>query len=649
MVATAVRGVKSVGVGPLVAGAVALAVFWIAFDGGSYGLESRATLAIVVWWTILITVVLGLWPLARPGRAAFVTAGFLTALGMVTAASVFWASSAERAFTEANRVALFLGVFAVAVLAGTRGNVRRWSDGLAVGIVALGLLALAARCFPDVFPGGQVAEFLPAARGRQSWPMEYWNGLAIFVALAFPLLLRTATSAERLLTRSLAVGVIPALVAAMSVTSSRGGFASGIVAVVAYVLLTPRRVAALCALAVALGGAGVAVAAFVSRDELFNDPFAAAAVGQGRAAAAITLLVCVAAGGVWALGTRLLADRVAVTSAMERIAVLALVVLLVAGIVLSHPVRRFDTFSAMPEVAVAAEDGNDDDFVRAHLTSWSGSGRWQFWTAAVDEWETRPIEGRGAGSYEAWWAEEGVFIYFLRDAHSLYLETLGELGILGFVLLAGALGTGLVAGVCRLGRSAGDERVLIAALLASFLAWLLAVGIDWMWEETVVAVVGFVLLGLLTGPATAGTGPRTEGRTTRRRFTTGVLALLVVWSLIFAQAVPLLAHVKIAASQDAVDRGDAAAALGNAENARTLQPWAASPYVQLALVREALDDLPGAHDAILDAIERDPNDWRLWRIRTRIETLSGDIAAARESLARTRELGRNVPLIANVP
>ncbi len=170
-----------------------------------------------------------------------------------------------------------------------------------------------------------------------------------------------------------------------------------------------------------------------------------------------------------------------------------------------------------------------------------------------------------------------------------------------------------------------------------------------MWEETAVAVVGFVLLGLLTGPATAGTGPRTEGRTTRRRFTTGVLALLVVWSLIFAQAVPLLAQVKIAASQNAVDDGDAAAALGNAEDARTLQPWAASPYVQLALVREALDDLPGAHDAILDAIERDPNDWRLWRIRTRIETLSGDIAAARESLARTRELGRNVPLIANVP
>ena len=105
-----------------------------------------------------------------------------------------------------------------------------------------------------------------------------------------------------------------------------------------------------------------------------------------------------------------------------------------------------------------------------------------------------------------------------------------------------------------------------------------------------------LLLGLLTGPATAQTGPKPADelpRTTRRRFAIGVAAALVVWTLIIAQAIPLLSHVKIAASQEAVRAGNAARALDHAEDARRLQPWAASPYLQLALVREATGDLPG--------------------------------------------------------
>ena len=246
----------------------------------------------------------------------------------------------------------------------------------------------------------------------------------------------------------------------------------------------------------------------------------------------------------------------------------------------------------------------------------------------------------------------GSFSYFVRDAHSLYVETLGELGAVGFLCLLGALATGLVAGVCRLRRSEGSERVLIAALLAGFAAWLVAVGIDWIWELTAVGIVGVLLLGLLTGPATAQGGPKPVAelpRTTRRRFAVGVAAVLVVWTLIIAQAIPLLTHVKISASQEAVRAGNAERALGNAEDARRLQPWAASPYLQLALVREAIDDLPGAHAAIEDAIERDPLDWRLWLVRARIETNSGDIAAARESLSRAAALNPRSPLFANVP
>ena len=198
--------------------AVAAAVFWIGFDAGSYSLESRAILAIVVLWGTMLAFVLGLWPLRRPPLAARVAGGLLAAFALFAGLSVFWAESAERALVEFNRAVLLVVVFAVAVLAGTRGNVGRWLDGIALGIAAIGVLALAGRLFPDVFPTSAVQDFLPAVASRLSWPVEYWNGLAMLVGLALPLLLRVATTA-RPVARGAAVGAVPALAGTLLLSS----------------------------------------------------------------------------------------------------------------------------------------------------------------------------------------------------------------------------------------------------------------------------------------------------------------------------------------------------------------------------------------------------------------------------------------------
>jgi Tfp pilus assembly protein PilF len=56
--------------------------------------------------------------------------------------------------------------------------------------------------------------------------------------------------------------------------------------------------------------------------------------------------------------------------------------------------------------------------------------------------------------------------------------------------------------------------------------------------------------------------------------------------------------------------------------------------------------MDGARAAIEDAIERDPLDWRLWLVRTRLEAKDGDVADARRSLARAVELNPESPLFA---
>ncbi len=85
-----------------------------------------------------------------------------------------------------------------------------------------------------------------------------------------------------------------------------------------------------------------------------------------------------------------------------------------------------------------------------------------------------------------------------------------------------------------------------------------------------------------------------------------------------------------------------------ATGARQLQPWAASPYLQIALVQETAGNFPAGIEAVDAAIKRDPENWRLWLVRARIQTKAGQIAEARRSLSRAAELNPRSPLFANV-
>src|SRR5262249_37576816 len=138
--------------------------------------------------------------------------------------------------------------------------------------------------------------------------------------------------------------------------------------------------------------------------------------------------------------------------------------------------------------------------VGGHLLSGGGSGRWQFWTAALDEFRRFPLHGGGAGSFAARWAQPGSFFFVDKGARSLFFETLAEVGIVGLLLLVGFLVSALVTAVRRLLAARDAARAAIASLLGAFTVYLLGAAVDWMWELTAVSAVGIAILGLLTGP-----------------------------------------------------------------------------------------------------------------------------------------------------
>ncbi|HEX3290320.1 MAG TPA: O-antigen ligase family protein, partial [Gaiella sp.] len=533
-------GLPTVGRGALVTGLVAAALFWVAYDNGTYGLDGRNTVAIVVWWAVVVAVVFGLLPRAPVPASAIVVGCVIASLALWTLASLLWSPSAEATFDEFNRLTLYLGTFVLVVLGSRRGSLGRWADGMAAAIAAVAGVALTSRLFPGSFPEGDLPTFLPGAVTRLSFPLGYWNGLAIFLALGIPLFLRLALVARTSVVRALALAPMPVIASAVYLTSSRGGVATALAGSLVLLVLTERRWAAVAAVGVSLVGSAAAVAVLLDRDELVNGPLGTDLVEhQGRTAAVLIGLTCVATSLLHLLGAQLLEGRAPTAAPAGRIAVVAAVVVAVIGVVASNPAARVTSFKKLPNES-GLESG---DFVRAHLLSGGGSGRWQFWSAALDQWNANRLLGDGAGSYESWWAQHASFSYFVRDAHSAYFEALGELGFLGFALTVALVVAGVAVGVRRSWHSPDETGVTTAAFTAVFAAYALTLGFEWMWQLTAVSVVGFTALALITGPATAPhaeprvAAPRSShARIPARGFGLAIAALAVIWALMWAQA-----------------------------------------------------------------------------------------------------------------
>jgi len=599
--------------------------FWLAFDGGSYDLLDRTAAGVLLWWTLALVVAVPWIPLPRPSRAGLVVGALLLAFVAWTGVSITWAASAERAFIELDRAALYLAIYTVTLVLVNRAHAPAWLDGLAVAIVGTTLLALASRLAPGPFPSPESSRFLSTTL---SYPLDYANALAIFAGLGFPLVLRAAVASRHPLLRSAWLLPVPALAAVIALASSRGGAMVAVVGSSGFVLLARRWSVFAAALSAAIASA-VAAAIVLRSPELAGAPLSTSTGERAGIALALVATALVLSAG-FAVGSRLVAG-VRPPRALGWAVAATVLLLALAGTVAADPVDRFESFRS-PEVP-APSSGND-------FGSASSTGRWQHWAAAVEQWQTAPAIGRGAGSYEAWWAEHGSLPIFVRDAHSLYLETLGELGLVGAVLLVTAFGVALVAGARR-ALTADGPGMTAAAATAAFLAFALAAAFDWMWEMTAVGAVGMALLGLVTA-APPGPPGGAGGRLLPLRLAAGVAALVFAG----AQATLLLGEHELRQSEAAVRQEDAEAAVAHARRARDLLPWAASPRLQLALVAEELGDVESSRRWIRQALARDESDWRLWLVSARIEVRAGEIATARRHLDKAIELNPRSSLFA---
>jgi hypothetical protein len=125
------------------------------------------------------------------------------------------------------------------------------------------------------------------------------------------------------------------------------------------------------------------------------------------------------------------------------------------------------------------------------LTSEAGLGeRSNYWRAAIADARAHPISGSGAGSFDDYWFAHRDAAANVRDAHSLYLESLAELGPVGLLLVLAVLIPPLAAAAI----ARADPTVAVAA--GGYAAFLVHAGLDWDWE-----VPATTLAGLACGAA----------------------------------------------------------------------------------------------------------------------------------------------------
>lgn len=145
-------------------------------------------------------------------------------------------------------------------------------------------------------PENETASVLEYARARLNYPVDYWNGIATLMAMGIPLMLVIAIEARKLAFQALASAAIPVMALACYYTLSRGGVLELAVAIVALLVLLPRRLAAAPILALAMAVSGLLIAAATQRAELEDGLTNAVALEQGDEMLAIVVIVCVGVG-----------------------------------------------------------------------------------------------------------------------------------------------------------------------------------------------------------------------------------------------------------------------------------------------------------------------------------------------------------------
>jgi O-antigen ligase len=537
----------------------------------------------------------------------------LTAFAGWIAISLAWSGTPETVL-EVERSLVYLAGTLALLLVVRRRALPDVLGGMLTAIVLASAYGLATRLLPD-----RLGVVNATAVSRLAEPLGYWNALGIFAAIGSLLALGFAARARSLALRSLAAAAPAVLVPTLYFTFGRGPWIAFGVGIVAALGLDPRRLQLTTVLLILAPAPAVAVWLGSRSDALTrNQPeVSQAAVHDGHRLAIVILLLAAATAAV-AAAFAYAEKRIEVGRVVQRVYGFALLLALVAllgGVFVRFggptTIARngYDAFKG-PGVGITQPGSN----LNKRLFNLSGNGRYDFWRIAWRDYEDHPLLGSGAGTFERYWLRHRPFEGTARDAHSLYFETLAELGPLGLALLLAALAVPFAAAV------RARRHAFVPAAFGGYVAFVAHAGVDWDWEMTAVTVTG-----LFCGAALLVAARGTAATPMRPAFRAA--ALLVTLALGACAYVGLRGNQAIAASEAATGT-DPSRSAAAAREAERWAPWSARAKLLLAQAQLGLGNEEAARATLAEATAKDSGDWELW----------GELAVASKGAARRQAL-----------
>jgi UDP-GlcNAc:undecaprenyl-phosphate GlcNAc-1-phosphate transferase len=593
----------------------------------------------------------------RPPRIAWpaaLTFAGLAGLGLWSLISTAWAHGAEAASVAANRWLTYAALLLLAlVLVRTRRHAALLLIGAGVGI---GLVA--ATVLIRMLGGDPAGLFLA---GRLNAPLGYINGEGAAFAMSCWFGLALAERREPLLA-GLGAAATVALACLTLLSQSRGAAIASFLALVVTLVVIPGCVRRVLALAVVGAGVAAAAAAVVKVYSVGDAGVVPASIAHHAALAILGSAAVV--GVVWAALVGL--DRAienrgpgrafALHRAATALAIVVLALPVAAAVVRSGTIER--TIRHQWNAFVHLSDAGSSAPGAAQTRLFSGAGnRYDYWRIAWHAFTANPLIGVGAGNYVESYYRERRTLEAIENPHSLELQTVSELGLIGAVLLALAL-AGVALGVARMRRVAQSSlavRATMVAALGAATVWLVDTSGDWMHllpGVTAIAILSVAVICQAGAPEPVSLDRGRRGGGAAAGPPRGVAMLIgagaVAFVLVAAGASLLRAGLVRVYLHDARAElsSDPRSAIVQAGRALRLDGGNLDAYYVQAAGQARLDEAAASRATLLSAAREDPENFVTWTLLGDLEVRLRDFPAAAAFYGRAHALDPNDPTIA---
>jgi hypothetical protein len=551
---------------------------------------------------------------ARPPRvtvAGSVVMAGVALVGVLSLLSSAWAGSAENAVISGNRYLTYAALLALLVAV-----VRSRTDAaLALAGFTAAALVVAGVDLAQILGGGAPDLFL---NRRLNAPLGYINGQANFFLIAAWPCIALSQLRRSPLAGALGLAAASSLVGLMLLGQSRGAVLACLVAIVVVVGFARSRLRLAAALALVAAGAGVALPAIL---DVFDASRREVSEAAARGAAQSILIVAAVVGVLAFLALtveRRLADDAPRLHRRARLSLAVVVAAIGAGaigglVAEAGPIRH--ELSAQYHAFVELTPTHDSKATRNRLTS-GGGNRYDYWRVAATTFGDHPVAGVGAGNYT-----EPYFLLRhttedVRQPHSIELQTLSELGVVGaLVLVAILIAAALVfARWRRRGADSEAERVLFVAAVGMVVAWLAHTSVDWMHLLPGLSAAAMIAVAMAIRGA-RDEAPEATAAAPRSGTAPRVCRVLVVALAALALAVTGISLARQTLSdwyrlkaQDAL-AASPAKSLEEADRSLRIDPDAVPSYYVKAAAVARLGDADATERILAQAIAREPRNF----------------------------------------